>query len=415
MNYQMMIQAALAKQQALVASAKAANRVLNADEQKSFDAFQSEINGINAMIENEKNLQTTSSALKTPAGGAAPLVTLVDTTKNAWKKEQLGEFIAATITNPSDNRLIPAIGPKNQNMGTGSAGGFEVPDVFQPAIRMVDPQVAQIRPKADVLPTESGSPDADLKLLSFDQTGTKGVHGGVTVVWGNEGFNRSSTSVELKEVKFRTNEVGAYIPLTNKLLRNASSMGAFCEARLRAAITEAEEYCFLRGTGVSQPLGIIGHPAAIQITRGTANDVKFADVITMFSRALMSGNGGSLAWMASQTIIPKLAAMVDAGNNHIWLQNAVQGAPGSLFGMPIFYNTNSPALGTEGDLVLVNWKMYGIKDGQGMTIMVNPYLNSRSGYTDIQINFSVDGQPWLAEPITLQDSVTEVSPFVVLN
>jgi hypothetical protein len=27
----------------------------------------------------------------------------------------------------------------------------------------------------------------------------------------------------------------------------------------------------------------------------------------------------------------------------------------------------------------------------------------------------VDGRPWLDNPITLQDAVTQVSPFVVLN
>jgi HK97 family phage major capsid protein len=252
-------------------------------------------------------------------------------------------------------------------------------------------------------------------MISMDQTGTKGVFGGVTITKGAEGFTRGATDAKLKEIVFKTNEMGAYIPVSNKLLRNAPMLGAFCQDRLRAAITNVEEHDFLLGSGVGECTGIINHPAALNVNRATASTITYPDIINMLAKSLM--DGGQYVWMASQTILPQLMAMVSGAALPIliWQPSAREGAPDMLLGKPLYFNTHCPVLGSQGDLQLVCWKKYGIKDGQVMTIFINPYLNSRTQQTDIQINYSVDGQPWLTSPVILEDATTYISPFVCLK
>ena len=131
--------------------------------------------------------------------------------------------------------------------------------------------------------------------------------------------------------------------------------------------------------------------------------------------ALALGDINGYVWVGSSTILPKLMQVRDAGNNNIWMMNAATGPVGSILGLPFLRNGRSPVLGSEGDLMLVDLKNYWIKDGAAMSIFVNPYLNSRTAQTDIQVNFSVDGQLWLSDTVLDEDGVTEKSPVIVLK
>ena len=110
--------------------------------------------------------------------------------------------------------------------------------------------------------------------------------------------------------------------------------------------------------------------------RAGANAVAFADVYGMLARAKM---GGSLVWIASQTIIPQLASMVDAGSHAVWtgsqgIGNAAQAMPSTLFGYPLFFSDRMPALGSKGDLVLADLSYYMIKDGSGVFVDLSEHI-----------------------------------------
>jgi HK97 family phage major capsid protein len=129
----------------------------------------------------------------------------------------------------------------------------------------------------------------------------------------------------------------------------------------------------------------------------------------------MAKFGGSLVWVASQTCLPQLMTMVDAGNNLIWQPSAREGAPGTLLGFPLLINDQSPALGTQGDLVLIDLDYYLVKDGSGISVQASEHPLFTSNRTIIKAFWNVDGQPWLTSPLLQRDGVTQVSPFVVLQ
>mgnify|MGYP000898982064 CR=1 FL=1 len=184
------------------------------------------------------------------------------------------------------------------------------------------------------------------------------------------------------------------------------------QSLLRKAIIAAEEDTFLSGNGAGQPLGIINHPAAITIARTVANQIAYTDIVNMFARAKF---GGRLVWIGSQTCLPQLMTMVDVGNNLVWQPNAREGAPGTLLGIPFLLNDQSPVLGTEGDLILVDLDYYLIKDGSGISISMSEHPLFTQNRTIIKAFWNVDGQPWLTTPLLARDGVSTVSPFVVLD
>jgi HK97 family phage major capsid protein len=132
----------------------------------------------------------------------------------------------------------------------------------------------------------------------------------------------------------------------------------------------------------------------------------------MFARAKF---GGKLVWIGSQTCLPQLMTMVDTGNHLIWQPSAREGVPSTLLGVPFLLNDQSPVLGTEGDLILVDLDYYLIKDGSGISISASEHPLFTQNRTIIKAFWNVDGQPWLTTPLLARDGVSTVSPFVVLD
>ena len=334
-----------------------------------------------------------------------------------------GEFFAAIAKFKQDGRRDPRLDAlmekREQTMGTGATGGYALPEQFDANIRQVQAQEAIIRPRAAVIPAGS-PPDAKLTFPSLDQTSAQNIYGGVTVVHTGEGVTMSETDAKLREVSLEPKEISAYIVVTNKLLNNWEAAGAFMTRQLSSAMVGQEDYDFMRGDGVNKALGFINCAAAIEYNRATASAVAFADVYGMLARILM--RGGSYIWLASQTIIPQLAAMTDAGTHAVWLggrdaNGAAQGPlPTTLFGLPIVFGDRLPALGTKGDLSLVNLSYYLVKDGSGPAAASSEHILFLSNKTVFKIVWNVDAHPWLTEPIGLEGSTSNtVSPFVVLS
>ncbi len=321
-----------------------------------------------------------------------------------------GEFLQAVRWDQRDSRLSYVEG-RNLQMGVGAQGGFLVPQQFSQQILQVQPQGAIFRPRATVIPAGS-PPDAAITFPALDQSNARGVYSGVTVAWIAEGGAKPETEPRFREITLNPREVAAHVVVTDKLLRNTEAASSIVQTLLRRAILAAEDVAFLRGNGVGQPLGVVGHPATIQIGRTAANQIAYADVINMYARVKF---GGPLVWVASPTILPQLMSMTDAGNRLVWQPNAREGAPGTLLGIPAILNERNPILGSQGDLMLCDLQYYLIKDGSGIFISASEHVQFLNNQTVIKAFWNVDGQPWLSTPLLLEDGVTTVSPFVVLN
>lgn len=404
---------AVTQMRALIDKASAEGRDNTAEEMTEYGSLEASVDKINKDIEREERLQALESknAEVVNPPHKPNIGIIVDRSKEPI--ENLAHMVYLMRFEPDDRRLREV---REQSMGIGEKGGFMVPTQWSGDLLSIPAQAAAIRPRATVIPAGT-PPDSSITMPALDQTAAQNMYGGVTVSWTAEGGAKAETDMNLKEVTLTPQEVAGHIVVTDKLLRNWSAADAVLRQQLSAALVAAQENAFLSGNGASKPVGILDAActATISYARAGAGAIAFADVRGMLARLKF---GGSPVWVASQTILPQLMAMVDAGNNSVWLPsgNIIGSIAGTLFGIPLFLHDRSPALGTKGDLVLADFGYYLIKDGSGPYIDASPHVYFTNNKTVIKIFTNVDGHPWLTAPIPLEGSAANtVSPFVVLT
>ncbi|ULQ45864.1 phage major capsid protein [Flagellatimonas centrodinii] len=391
------------------------------EEQADYAAKEKEVEKLAATIAARQKLEAMEAAADAPDDSVALRAALASAPgANApgprKSFENVAEFLSAAAFNPGDERLANLYHERrgDMEMGTGTAGGFAVPEQFRSDIMSVNPQQSIVRPRATVIPAGS-PPDSAITIPAMDQTGATpdNVYGGVRVDWTEEGGTKTKSDAKLRQIKLQPHEVSGYITLTDKLLRNWQASGSFVEGQLRGAVSAAEDHAFLNANGVGKPLGLRMAGAAYKVNREQASKILIADIDAMMARILM--RGGSPLWIGSQSILPQLQGLVDGEGRRLWSPNAAAGYPGTLAGYPVMYNERSPLLGGAGDLILADLSYYLIKDGSGPFVeagkATGDFENNR---TSIKITWNTDGQPWLTAPFK-QEGGYEVSPFLVLD
>ena len=331
----------------------------------------------------------------------------------------MGEFFYAVNQAARGRGMDPRLNyvefeQREQSFGVGAEGGFAIPNQFRPELMQVGIQNAIVRPRARVIPAGS-PPDSSVTMPALNQTSSP--YGGVTVSWIDEGETKPETSFTLKEITLTPHEVAAHTIVTDKLLRNWAAADSVLTSLFRAAMVGAEDYAFLRGTGVGQPLGVINAPATKTVARGTASTIVYADLRGMINELIDNNDGAQPVFIASPKTKTQLMAIVDPGTagTLIWQFDARTGMPGTLMGYPLVFNARSPGLGNTGDLMLVDLSYYLIKDGSGPFVDASPHVYFTTNKTVFKCFWNVDGQPWLDAPMALEGDTTHtVSPFVVL-
>lgn len=301
-----------------------------------------------------------------------------------------------------------------QSMGEGTAGGYMVPTQLLPGLKQIAVQDAIVRPRATVIPAGS-PPDAEIEIPALNQSSS--VTGGVDLAFVGEGDTKGQTDFTLKTVSLIPHELSGYIDVTDKLIRNWSACVSFVETMLRQALTAGEDYVFLNGNGVGKPKGLTTQNCAITVARNTAASILYADIRAMYWQVLRR-NGTTPVWIISPTGLDQLLALADPGaaGTLIWQPSAREGAPSMLMGTPCLINERSPALGSTGDLMLLNLAYYLIKDGSGPYVAASPHVHFTSNRTCIKIFWNVDGDSWLQNKYPLEgDSTNFLSPFILLG
>jgi HK97 family phage major capsid protein len=131
---------------------------------------------------------------------------------------------------------------------------------------------------------------------------------------------------------------------------------------------------------------------------------------------LLPESVGRAVWIANQSTLPKLATMQDPEGHYIFLQGDItKGIPATLAGIPLKFTGKTPTLGNKGDLMLVDFTYYLIKDGSGPFMAASEHVYFTNNKTVIKVFWNVDGKGWVKTPLTLEDGSTQVSAYVVLK
>jgi len=415
----------VAEMRGMITAAETEDRDFSAEEQAAYDALQAEKEGLDTRIGRLEGQETAEAALNVviPAASRRAGIERAGGPEASREFESMGEFLHAVRFRPGDQRLnyVEGVGhaaddngmQAEMRMDNDTSGGFMVPTQLRNTLLSVRPQDALVRPRATVL--EAGDPpDAGVTMPAIEQGGANpgNMFGGMTFSWIEEGGEKPETDADLSAITLTPHEIAGFVTVTDKLLRNWRSSAAFLEGQMRSGVSAAEDYAFLRGNGVTQPLGAINSPAMKYINRATANSVTYVDLLKMVAVLLM--RGGVPVWSMPQSAIVPLAQITDPEGHYIWKPDARDGFAGTLLGYPVRWNNRSPGLGSKGDIMLADWSYYLIKDGSGPFVAASEHVKFTQNKTVIKIFWNVDGAPWMKAPVK-EENGYEVSPFVGLD
>jgi len=304
------------------------------------------------------------------------------------------------------------------NVG-GPTGGYLVPVELLLTIMETVNETALIRPRACVVPMATASTLMPLpNAQTVQAAGTSPFFGGMTMNWLIEAQNEATTESEptFRQVELKANDLVGYALSSRNLMEDA---GKGLEAWLIRLFAEAvgwfEDYAFLRGDGLGKPIGMLTTPAAIAVTRNTGSHVKLVDIAGMAAK-LLPVSWTRAIWAVHPTVIADLIQL----STSAYIANMYAkdyGPIGTLLTRPVYVTEKLPALGTAGDIMLLDPHLYLIGDRQRMEVDVASYGPAAFATNQDQwrIIQRVDGQPFFQKPITLQDGSTTASISIHLT
>jgi HK97 family phage major capsid protein len=313
--------------------------------------------------------------------------------------------------------------------GTGVTGGYAAPPEYSSELLRVAIEETVLAGRARIFPMNS----AEIHIPALDQTtvpgssGQTAYTGGMIAYWTAEAATRTETEPKFKQVTLRANELSGYtLASRNILADNVVALEALLGDLIRETVGWYLDFGCLQGTGTTQPLGVLNAPATVSVNRAGAGKFQLADAAKMMG-ALLPRSRRTAIWIMAADAFPQLVQLVDASNRVVFLPNMVtsprpqgsaQVAPDDnmvLLGRPVFFTEKLPALGTKGDVMLVDPTYYLVGQRTQLEVAASEHYKFINNQMTWRFVARVDGQPWMDKPLTLQDTSRQLSPYVVLN
>ncbi len=300
-----------------------------------------------------------------------------------------------------------------------SDGGFLVPEEFRSDLLMLALEGSIIRPRATVIPMGSQT----LAMPAVDDTShATTVFGGIQTYWVDESTAPPETSAKFAQVKLDAKKLMAYCTVPSELPADAPAFNSFLAQALPKALAFEEDYRFMVGTGVGEPLGFVNCGAAViadAVTGQGAGTLIVDNLAAMFSRMLPSSLMNAI-WLADISTFRQLALMSVTGtignSSPVWMNNGVIGAPPAMiYGRPVYFTEKCPVLGTTGDISFIDPSFYLIGDRQAVTASASPHFAFSTDKIAYKIIERVDGRPWLQSALTPKNAGPTLSAFVQLS
>jgi HK97 family phage major capsid protein len=252
-------------------------------------------------------------------------------------KESFTEWVRMKGASPAHEQRLIDLAKKDVTVGTGSAGGFAVPEEIAREIERMEAKFSPVRRLVKVV-----------KVGSSDYKELVGIRG-ATSGWVGETATRTATNTPaLREVTPTHGELYAY-PQTSEW--SLDDIYFDVEAWLAEAVGEefaiAEGDAVIRGNGTSKPTGMLNSaPTAVAdvfpptraaaVYEFVANvDPAFAilpdrliDLVYRLNSAYRSG----ATWTMNSVTTGSVRKLKDTQNQYLWAPGLVAGQPDSLLG-----------------------------------------------------------------------------------
>jgi HK97 family phage major capsid protein len=308
-------------------------------------------------------------------------------------------------------------------------GGFLIPEEYRAELQRIALENSVVRANgARVIPMSVPR----IKFPVLDSTSNaSSVHGGIIAYWGEEGAALTASSPTFATIALDVHKLTGYTTIPNELLADSQpSVGPLVDELFPQGLAYFEDYAFIAGSGVGQPLGFLNAGAAITVSKESsqaADTLLWANIVKMYSRMLPTSLG-SAVWIMNQTNIEQLLQMTlpvknvagtenvgGAGPVGITYGNGTSGPSFTLLGRPVILTEKVPAIGDLGDVNFVDLKYYFIGDRQQVSAATSQDFLFSTDTTAYRITSRVDGRPALLSALTPKTGSSTLSAFVKLE
>ena len=356
--------------------------------------------------------------------------------ENAYREEDrfksIGEYCQAIKeeARPSSARNRKELLQKLENVRSfqnsfGSedpgSGGFLIPEIMRSELLQLALEDSIVRSKATVIPMNT----LRVPIPTVDDTShVSSLFGGVQFYWTEEAASLTESNATFGKVVLDAKKLTGFFKVPNELLADAPAFSGWFDSRIPAGLAWAEDVAFLTETGAGTPMGVIGaqNPAYVQVTRGTENEIAYADLVGMYTQMLPTSLK-SAVWIASIDAFPQLAQMT-LSTPGVWMggynvQGVAEAPPISVFGRPVYFTEKVPAVqtsgGAVGDISFVDLSYYLIGDRQSVEVAASDQAFFQNDQTAYRIIERVDGRPWLQSALTPHGGQAALSAYVGLT
>lgn len=298
---------------------------------------------------------------------------------------------------------------------SGSTGGYLVPTDFALTIDALLLEYSIFSKHAFTQPMASSEKHLPgVSVTASHATGDSPMFGGLSIGWTAEGQALPESEPSFQDVVLTTKNGNVLVYASNQLVDDGGeALAKYLEFTVAEAIAWTVDYKCFRGMGTDEPLGVLNSTGLLQKTRAAASHIAQSDLATMVS-GLFPGCYRRALWACSPT------ALVDVANLSAYMVNRNSdsalgnGLCGTIFGRPLFVTEKLPALGTAGDILLFDPKLYALGT-RSMEIAVSREVRFLNNQTVFRFIWRGDGQPLVNGTATLADGTTTAGAFVSLN
>lgn len=374
--------AGLEEMDTLLKAAGAEDRDLTTEEQTKFDALKAADDSLGEQIAREEDMERRRAAAARPVPplpGAAPRVPAQPKAADE-KGLRFARMFRALAAGGGVPYVAAMIAEKewgdsglfaNQNMGSGSAGGFLVQeDVASEVIELLRPASVVMAMGPQTIDMPSGN-------MTMNRLAT-----GASASYIGEQTDTPATGVQFGQVKLSAKKLGALIPISNDLIRaNSQQADRIVRDDLVVSLAQRMDLAFIRGSGTQfSPLGLrnqhTGTPFATTNVLAMTGSPTLATVTTDLGRlelALLNADVPMLrpGWLMAPRTMMHLLNLRDGNGNYAFPE--VQ--RGELRGKPFRVTTQIPTnLGggtNETELYLADFAHVVVGEHMGIDVAVS--------------------------------------------
>lgn len=352
----------------------------------------------------------------------------------------LGEFAQAvrnaTVNRVRDDRLYMDAAT-GANEGTDADGGYLVPPEYADGVLDLVKGESVLYPQARKVTIRGNRLIENvLNETSRADPSTGSRHGGVLAYWKSEAAQYTAVKAALRERTTNVEKLTAYCPVTEELLQDAPAIEGMINDLVAREFAFKADDMILNGAGSGNvPLGVLSGAALVTIAKETsqgAGTINYENILKM-RNALIAQCRPNAKWYINQDVEMELIKLLaPTGSISSTGESAVEaivgqtGMPlyawpgqygntdGLLFGIPVKPLEQCAALGTKGDIVLMDASQYLIVERGGVTRQASMHVRFDYDETVFKFSWRLGGRPDWDSAITPYKGTTSRSPYVAL-